>query len=148
MKRAVFFVVLVGAALGYAAGGLDLGLGRDLNAAGFAGRLGFYLEGSPLAVRGDLILGERGGLLGEVDLLWRPRGDRFVEPYLGLGASTLIARLAPEGGLVMDVGAESFAVATAGLALRFARARPYVDVSYSYGPDPYARAGFGIVWRW
>lgn len=148
MKRTVLFVALVLATLGHAAGGLDLALSRNLDAVGYAGRLGFYLEGSPLAVRGDLIFGERGGLLGEVDLLWRPWGDRFVEPYLGLGASTLIARLAPEGGLVMDVGAESFAVASAGLALRFAKVRPYADVSYSYGPDPYARASFGVVWRW
>jgi len=147
-RLVVGLVVISLISFGLARGGLDLAVSRSLASGSYAGRLGFYFEGRPLAVRGDLILGEGGGLLGGVDLLWRPLGDFFAEPYLGFGVSTVIARNDPASGWTMDVGAASYAVATLGLALRFGGFRPYADFSYSYGASPYGRVSVGIVWPW
>ena len=131
-----------------AGGGVDVALGKNLALGGYSGVLGFYLEGRPLAARGRLIFGERGGLMGGLDLLYRPWGRRLLEPYAAAGATTMIARLPSEGGFVMDVGSESYAVVTLGLAVNTGKARPYAELSYNYGAAPYARAGLGMVWRW
>lgn len=147
MKRFVF-VWLLSLLPVLAAGGLDVALSKNLALGGYSGLLGFYLEGQPLAARGRLLFGERGGLMGGLDLLYRPWGRRLLEPYAGAGASTVIARLPSEGGLVMDVGSESYAVVTLGLAFNFGQARPYAEFSYNYGRAPYGRAGLGLVWRW
>jgi len=130
------------------AGGTDLGIYYNLSDGGFSGHLGFYLEGNPLAARGRLIFGEGGGLMGGIDLLYRPLGDFLLEPYLGAGAETLIARQQSVGGLQMAVGEVSYAVGTVGLALRLPQIRPFAEVSYCYGENPYAKAGVGFVWWW
>ncbi len=139
------FILLGSLAL---AGGLDLGVYGNLSQGGYSGHFGFYVEGNPLAARGRLIFGEGGGLMGELDLLYRPLGSFLLEPYLGAGAATLIARQPSVGGLEMAVGAESYAVGTFGLALRLPLARPYLELNYCYGAAPYARAGLGFVWSW
>ena len=130
------------------AGGLDIGIYDLVNSGGFSGYLGFYVEGSPLAARGRLIFGEGGGLMGGLDLLYRPLGDLLLEPYVGAGAQTLIARQQSVGGLQMAVGEESYAVGTLGLALRLPRVRPFAELSYCYGASSYAKAGLGFVWWW
>ena len=134
--------------LAWAGGGLDLSVGKNLALGGYSGVLGFFLEGHPLAARGRLLFGERGGLMGGLDLLYRPWGGRLLEPYAGAGATTMIARLPSEGGLVMDVGSESYATVTLGLALNYGPARPYAEFGYNYGQSPYARGAIGMVWRW
>ncbi|XOB97526.1 hypothetical protein ACMC9I_06215 [Deinococcota bacterium DY0809b] len=147
MKRYGIGLLLLFASA-WAAGGLDLAVGRNMALGGYSGVLGFYVEGQPLAARGRLLFGERGGLMGGLDLLYRPWGRRLLEPYAAAGAATMIARLPSEGGFVMDVGSESYAVVTLGLALNVGPARPYAELSYNYGAAPYARAGLGMVWRW
>ncbi|WP_457638488.1 hypothetical protein [Oceanithermus sp.] len=130
------------------AGGLDLGIYSIVSGGGFSGHLGFYVEGNPLAARGSLIFGEGGGLMAGLDLLYRPFGNALLEPYLGAGAQTLIARQQSVGGLQMAVGEESYAVGTLGLALRLPKFRPFAEFSYCYGASPYAKAGLGFVWWW
>jgi len=130
------------------AGGMDLGIYKLVSSGGYSGHIGFYVEGNPLAARGSLIFGESGGLMAGLDLLYRPLGNLFLEPYIGAGAQTLIARQQSVGGLQMAVGEESYAVGTIGLALRLLKARPYVEFSYCYGASSYAKAGLGFVWRW
>ncbi len=147
MKR-IAFVWLFSLLPALAVGGVDVALSKNLALGGYSGLLGFYLEGQPLAARGRLLFGERGGLMGGLDLLYRPLGRKLIEPYAGAGATTMIARLPSEGGLVMDVGSESYAVVTLGLALNLGQARPYLEFSYNYGREPYSRAGLGMVWRW
>ncbi len=147
MKRFVL-AGLCALGLAWAGGGMDVAIGKNLALGGYSGVLGFYVEGRPLAARGRLLFGERGGLMGGLDLLYRPWGSRLIEPYAGAGALTMIARLPSEGGLVMDVGSESYAAITLGLALNLGRARPYAEFGYNYGQSPYARASVGMVWRW
>lgn len=146
MKRVIFFFFLfLSSAF---AGGLDIGVYKIFTTAGYSGHLGFYVEGNPLAARGRLIFGEGGGLVGEFDLLYRPLGNLLVEPYIGAGAQTLIAKQLSVGGLQMAVGEESYAVGTLGLALRLLVIRPYAEFSYCYGANSYAKAGLGFVWQW
>jgi len=130
------------------AGGFDLGIYNIVSGDGFSGYLGFHVEGNPFAARGRLIFGEAGGLTGGLDLLYRPLGDLIIEPYLGAGAQTLIARQQSIGGLQMAVGEESYAVATLGIALRLPKIRPYIEINYCYGADSYAKTGLGFVWWW
>lgn len=131
-----------------AAGGVDLAVYKNLARDSYSGLFGFYLDGNPLGVRGRLIFGERGGLMGGLDLLYRPWGRRLLEPYAAAGAATIIARFSSTSGWVMDVGSESYALAALGLAVNVGRVRPYAELSYNYGAEPYTRAGFGMVWRW
>lgn len=130
------------------AGGLDLGIYNIVTSGGYSGHLGFYVEGNPLAARGRLIFGEGGGLMGGLDLLYRPLGDMLIEPYVGAGAQTLIARQQSVGGLQMAVGEVSYAVGTLGMALRLPKVRPFAEFSYYYGASSYAKAGLGFVWWW
>jgi len=130
------------------AGGLDIGVYDIMGNGGFSGQFGFYVESSPLAARGRLIFGEGGGLMGGLDILYRPLGEIVIEPYLGAGAQTLIARQQSVGGLQMAVGEESYAVGTLGIALRLPKIRPYIELNYCYGASSYAKAGLGFVWWW
>ncbi len=146
VKRLVLLFLLVLPAL--AAGGLDLGVGRNPAQKGYSGVLGFYIEGRPLTARGRLLFGERGGLMGGLDLLLHFWKLGRAEPYVAAGAATMIARLDPDDGMVMEVGSESYAAFTLGLALNFSIIRPYVEFSYNYGRRPYERFGLGMVWSW
>jgi len=140
--------LLLQAPLALAAGGLDFGLTNNLSTPGFSGYLGFYAEGAPFAARGRLLFGESGGLVGGLDLLYRPLELPFIKPYLGAGAQTLIAKVKPAGGLQMAAGTDSYAVLTAGLQIALARINPYVELSYCYGASSHARAALGLVWSW
>jgi len=146
MKRLLLLLALLPTPV--FAGGTDFGIYYNLSNGGYSGHLGFYLEGNPLAARGRLIFGEGGGLMGGIDLLYRPLRDFFLEPYLGAGAETLIARQQDVGGLQMAVGEVSYAVGTFGLAFRLPEIRPFVEVSLCYGENSYAKAGLGFVWWW
>ncbi|RIH89099.1 hypothetical protein [Calidithermus roseus] len=127
------------------AGGLDFGVGvRNGPYGNFVGSLGAYLDGFPLDVRTNLVVGGPNGLILTAEALYTLPMELIVRPYVSGGVGAGITVRQGTGEITFSLGQTWYGFVSAGVQFPDRGYRPYLEVTQFVGADVFTlfRAGF------
>jgi hypothetical protein len=147
MKRLWLVLALTLFSLAHA-GGADLGFSvRNGPNGTFMGHLGIYIEGYPVDIRTNLIIGAPEGLILEADILYSLPRFGFLRPYVGGGLGAGITTRSQSEEIVIAIGRRWYGVLTAGIQFPERGYQPYVEVSQYIGSQTFTRFTVGFIWQ-
>lgn len=148
MKRLLIVLTLIftlGTAL---AGGPDFGFSVRNGPNGvFMGHLGVYLDGYPLDIRANLLIGAPEGLILQADMLYPLPRFGFLRPYIGGGLGAGITARSGSNEVVIAIGQRWYGVLIAGVQFPERGYQPYVEVSQYIGSQIFTRFTVGFIWE-